>query len=100
MAWLLHTSGSSGTPKGVLLTQRNRLAPVAAGLVGVLRMAPQDRLHATDREGRPGRTRRTVRRARGPRPPARRGAAGGAPRLRWNGAPAALLPGAELALRT
>ncbi|MFD3554436.1 type I polyketide synthase [Streptomyces goshikiensis] len=44
VAWLLYTSGSSGTPKGVLLTQRNRLAPVAAGLAGVLGMSRQDRL--------------------------------------------------------
>ncbi|WP_308356480.1 type I polyketide synthase [Streptomyces sp. ODS05-4] len=43
-AWLLYTSGSSGTPKGVLLTQRNRLAPVAAGLAGVLGMSEHDRL--------------------------------------------------------
>ncbi|MFD7031476.1 type I polyketide synthase [Streptomyces sp. NPDC059917] len=44
VAWLLYTSGSSGAPKGVLLTQRNRLAPVAAGLAGVLGMSPHDRL--------------------------------------------------------
>ncbi|WP_407111966.1 type I polyketide synthase (plasmid) [Streptomyces sp. DSM 116494] len=44
VAWLLYTSGSSGTPKGVLCTQRNRLAPVASGLAGVLGLSQRDRL--------------------------------------------------------
>ncbi|MFD7531134.1 type I polyketide synthase [Streptomyces sp. NPDC059849] len=42
VAWLLYTSGSSGAAKGVLSTQRNRLAPVAAGLVGALGLSEQD----------------------------------------------------------
>ncbi|MFG3240164.1 type I polyketide synthase [Streptomyces sp. NPDC048157] len=44
VAWLLYTSGSSGVPKGVLSTQRNRLAPIAAGLVGVLGLSERDRV--------------------------------------------------------
>lgn len=44
VAWLLYSSGSSGVPKGVLSTQRNRLSPVAAGLAGVLGMSRHDRL--------------------------------------------------------
>ncbi|MFJ2788649.1 MULTISPECIES: type I polyketide synthase [unclassified Streptomyces] len=43
-AWLLYTSGSSGVPKGVLSTQRNRLSPVATGLVGVLGLSERDRV--------------------------------------------------------
>ncbi|MEU6926760.1 type I polyketide synthase [Streptomyces sp. NPDC046631] len=44
VAWLLYTSGSSGVPKGVLSTQRNRLAPIATGLVGVLGLSERDRV--------------------------------------------------------
>ncbi|MFE4017497.1 type I polyketide synthase [Streptomyces sp. NPDC059101] len=44
VTWLLYTSGSSGTPKGVLSTQRNRLSPVATGLVGVLGLSERDRV--------------------------------------------------------
>ncbi|MFJ5676387.1 type I polyketide synthase [Streptomyces sp. NPDC093097] len=44
VAWLLYTSGSSGVPKGVLSTQRNRLSPVATGLVGVLGLSERDRV--------------------------------------------------------
>ncbi|AXK31972.1 SDR family NAD(P)-dependent oxidoreductase [Streptomyces armeniacus] len=44
VAWLLYSSGSSGAPKGVLSTQRNRLAPVAAGFAGVLGLSRHDRL--------------------------------------------------------
>ncbi|MFD0344432.1 type I polyketide synthase [Streptomyces sp. NPDC127117] len=42
VAWLLYTSGSSGAAKGVLSTQRNRLSPIASGLVGVLGLSEQD----------------------------------------------------------
>ncbi|MGW4883851.1 type I polyketide synthase [Streptomyces murinus] len=44
VAWLLYTSGSSSVPKGVLSTQRNRLSPVATGLVGVLGLSERDRV--------------------------------------------------------
>ncbi|MFJ4801351.1 type I polyketide synthase [Streptomyces murinus] len=44
VAWLLYTSGSSGVPKGVLSTQRNRLSPVVTGLVGVLGLSERDRV--------------------------------------------------------
>ncbi|MGW0957594.1 type I polyketide synthase [Streptomyces gelaticus] len=44
VAWLLYTSGSSGAPKGVLSSQRNRLSPVATGLVGVLGLSERDRV--------------------------------------------------------
>ncbi|CAM5358875.1 2-succinylbenzoate--CoA ligase [Streptomyces alboniger] len=44
VAWTLYTSGSSGSPKGVLSTQRNRLSPVVAGLVDVLGLSERDRL--------------------------------------------------------
>ncbi|UZI33390.1 type I polyketide synthase [Streptomyces sp. VB1] len=44
VAWLFYTSGSTGLPKGVLSTQRNRLSSVAAGFVTVLGLSADDRL--------------------------------------------------------
>ncbi|TDD25385.1 hypothetical protein E1287_37380, partial [Actinomadura sp. KC06] len=44
VAWMLYTSGTSGRPKGVLSTQRNRLWSVAACFTGILGLDEQDRL--------------------------------------------------------
>ncbi|MFJ9213372.1 AMP-binding protein [Streptomyces sp. NPDC102264] len=44
VAWLLYTSGSTGLPKRVLSTQRNRLSSVASGFVAVLGLSADDRL--------------------------------------------------------
>ncbi|TDB74888.1 hypothetical protein E1264_40550, partial [Actinomadura sp. KC216] len=44
VAWMLYTSGTSGRPKGVLSTQRNRLWSVAACFTGVLGLDERDRL--------------------------------------------------------
>jgi rifamycin polyketide synthase modules 1, 2 and 3 len=44
VAWMIHTAGTSGRPKGVLSTQRNCLWSVAAGYAPVLGLDPQDRV--------------------------------------------------------
>ncbi|AXX30592.1 SDR family NAD(P)-dependent oxidoreductase [Actinosynnema pretiosum subsp. pretiosum] len=44
LAWMLYTSGTTGTPKGVLSTQRNCLWSVAACYAPVLGLTPDDRV--------------------------------------------------------
>ncbi|HYQ67994.1 type I polyketide synthase, partial [Actinophytocola sp.] len=44
VAWLLYTSGTTGSPKGVLSTQRSCLWSVANSYAGVLGLAEDDRL--------------------------------------------------------
>jgi acyl transferase domain-containing protein/acyl-CoA synthetase (AMP-forming)/AMP-acid ligase II/NADPH:quinone reductase-like Zn-dependent oxidoreductase/acyl carrier protein len=44
LAWMLYTSGTTGTPKGVLSTQRNCLWSVAACYVPVPGLSPEDRV--------------------------------------------------------
>jgi rifamycin polyketide synthase module 1/2/3 len=44
VAWMIHTAGTSGRPKGVLSTQRNCLWSVAAGYAPVLGLDPEDRV--------------------------------------------------------
>ncbi|HET9255623.1 MAG TPA: beta-ketoacyl synthase N-terminal-like domain-containing protein, partial [Pseudonocardiaceae bacterium] len=44
VAWMLYTSGSTGQPKGVLSTQRNRLWTVAACFAPILGLSESDRV--------------------------------------------------------
>lgn len=44
VAWMLYTSGTTGRPKGVLLTQRSCLWVVAACWAPITRIGPEDRV--------------------------------------------------------